>query len=194
MRSTGKQDGGSVRFHTILALALLAGAVFLAAPAAYGQEAGHEVEAQHGEHGESLGYRHFVSLSGGAASHTENNDTGAAVGLSYAYKLSHRWAVGIKLEYADSDLERDRVALLGATYEPVERVELGVAFGIERADLDEIDHGEEHTVTESEALARLTFAYLLPLSGRWHLGPEFNADITASRVTYVYGLVLSLGL
>ena len=174
-------------------LILLGGAVFLAAPA-IAQEAEHAAEGGHAEHGESPGFRHYVSVSGGAATHTENNDTGAAVGLSYGYKLSHRWAAGIKLEYADSDVERDRVAIIGVTYEPVEQVELGLGFGVERADLDEIDHGEEHTVSETEGLVRLTFAYLFPLSERWHLGPEFNADITSSRVTYVYGLVLSVGL
>ncbi len=38
------------------------------------------------------------------------------------------------------------------------------------------------------------FAYLFPLGERRYLGPEFNADITTSRVTYVCGLVLSVGL
>ena len=173
---------------------LLGGATLVAAPAAISQEAEHAAEGGHAEHSESPGYRHYVTLSGGAATHTENNDTGGALGLSYGYKLSHQWAVGVKFEYADSDVERDRVAMLAVAYEPVERVEFAVGFGIERADIDEVDHGEEHTVSETEALVRLTFAYLVPLSGRWHLGPEFNADITSSRVTYVYGLALSLGL
>jgi hypothetical protein len=177
----------------LIAIGLVASMACLAASSATAQEAGHPQEG-HGGHEESPGFRHHVTLSGGAATHTENNDTGGAVGLSYTYSLTHRWAVGIKLEYADSGVERDRVALLGFVYEPVERVEVGAAFGVERADIDEVDHGEEHTVSETEALVRLTFAYLIPLSGRWHLGPEFNADITASRVTYVYGLFLSLGL
>jgi hypothetical protein len=177
----------------LIAVGLVASMACLPASTAVAQEAEHAQEA-HGEHEGSPGFRHYVTLSGGAATHTENNDTGGAVGLSYAYSLSHRWAVGIKLEYADSEVERDRVALLGFVYEPVERVEFGAALGVERADVDEVDHGEEHTVSETEALVRLTFAYLIPLSERWHLGPEFNADITASRVTYVYGLFLSLGL
>lgn len=194
MASKRTSDGVPVLNHSLSRFVLLAGAVLLAAPAAVAQEADHVAEGGHAEHTESLGYRHYVTLSGGAATHTENNDTGLALGLSYAYKLSHRWAAGIKLEYADSELERDRVALVGVTYEPVEQFELAVAFGIERADIEETDHGETHTVSETEGLVRLTFAYLVPLGGRWHLGPEFNADITNSRVTYVYGLALSLGL
>jgi hypothetical protein len=174
-------------------LILLGGALLMGAPA-YAQEAEHAAEEGHAEHGEAPFFRHWVGVSGGAATHTTNNDTGGAVGLSYGYKLSHRWAAGIKLEYASSDVERDRVAMIGVTYEPVERVELAFAFGVERADLDEIEHGEEHTVSETEGLVRLTFAYLFPLSERWHLGPEFNADITSSRVTYVYGFVLAVGL
>ena len=193
MRSTRRTDRGLVRTWTNHVLILLGGAVFLTAPA-YAQEAEHAEAAQHEEHGESSGYRHYVTLSGGAATHTENNDTGGALGLSYGYKLSHKWAVGVKFEYAGSDVERDLVAMLAVAYEPVERVEFAVGFGIERADIDEVDHGEEHTVSETEALVRLTFVYLIPLGGRWHLGPEFNADITSSRVTYVYGLALSLGL
>ena len=173
----------------LIAIALVA---VMASPAV-AQEAGHAQEA-HGGHDESPGFRHYVTLSGGAATHTEDNDTGGAIGLSYGYALSHQWAVGIKVEYADSGVERDRVAMLAVAYEPVERVEFAVGVGIERADIDEVEHGEEHTVSESEALVRLTFAYLVPVSGRWHLGPEFNADITSSRVTYVYGLALSLGL
>ena len=194
MRSTRRTDGGPSRTWANPVLILLGGAVFLTAPAAIAQEAEHAAEGGHGEHGESLSFRHYVGLSGGAATHTENNDTGGAVGLSYGYKLSHRWAAGIKLEYADSELERDRVALVGVTYEPVEQFELAVAFGIERADIEETDHGETHTVSETEGLVRLTFAYLFPLSPRWSLGPEFNADITSSRVTYVYALVLAVGL
>jgi hypothetical protein len=178
----------------LISIGILAGAAILTAPAAIAQEAEHVQEAEHGEHGESSSYRHYISLSGAAATHTENNDTGGALGLSYGYKLSDQWAAGIKLEYADSDIERDLVALLGVTYEPVERLEFAVGFGVERVDTDEVEGGEEHTAAESEALVRLTYAYIFPLGGRWHLGPEFNADIVGGRVTYVYGLVLSLGL
>ena len=173
---------------------LLAGAVFLAAPAAVAQDAEHAAEGEHPEHSEELTYRHGVTLFAGAATHTQENDTGGALGLSYAYFLSHKWAVGVKVEYASSRLERDFIILPAVLFEPVERVELAVGFGVERASREETEHGETHTVEENEALLRLTFAYGFHIGSRMALSPEFNADITSSNVTYVYGLALSVGL
>jgi len=187
-------DGVPVRNHSLSRFVLLAGAVFLAAPAAVAQEPEHAAEAGHSEHGEALTYRHILTLSAGAATHTDRNDTGGAIGLSYGYVLSHQWVVGLKLEYASSRLERDFVLLPGVLFEPVERVEFGLSLGVERAEKEEVEHGEVHTVTENEALVRLTFAYAFHLGSRTALVPEFNTDITASGVTYVYGLAFSVGL
>jgi len=178
----------------ITALAVLAGLALLDAPSAYAQEAEHGAEGEHAEHSEELAYRHVVSLFAGAATHTEQNDTGGAIGLSYAYRLNHQWAVGVKVEYAGSSLERDFIILPGVAFEPIERVEFALGLGVERASKDETEDGETHTVEESEALLRLTFAYAFPLRSNVFLSPEFNADITKSQVTYVYGLVLSVGL
>lgn len=175
-------------------LFLLVGAALVAAPVALAQEVGHEPDGEHAEHPEELTYRHVVSFFGGLSTHTERNDTGGALGISYAYKLSHKWAVGLKAEYASSSLERDFVFLAAVAFEPVERVEFAVGVGTERVNKDEIEDGEEHTVEETEALLRLTFAYSFPLRPGLSISPEFNADIGGSRVTYVYGLVLSVGL
>ena len=168
--------------------------MLLIAPAGFAQDAEHAVEGEHAEHSEELLYRHAVTLFAGAATHTQQNDTGGALGLSYGYALSHTWAVGLKVEYASSRLERDFIILPGVLFEPVERVELAVGFGVERARKEESEHGETHTVEENEALLRLTFAYGLHIGSRMALSPEFNADITSSNVTYVYGLALSVGL
>ena len=190
-----KMTGGTLaRNHRLSRFVLLAGAVLLAVPAAVAQEPEHAAEGEHPEHSEELTYRHAVTLSAGAATHTEENDTGGAIGLSYGYLLSHQWAVGLKVEYASSRLERDFVLLPGVVFEPVERVEFGLSLGVERAEKEEVDHGETHTVTENEALVRLTFAYAFHLGSRTSLLPEFNTDITASGVTYVYGLAFSVGL
>ena len=177
------------------ALAVLAGATFLAEPAARAQEAENAAEGEGATHSkEPLTYRHIVSVSGGVSAHTERDDVGGALALSYAYVLSHKWVVGLKLEYASSELERDFILIPGVVFEPAERLEFGLGVGVERANKDEIEHGEEHTVDETEALVRLTVAYVFPLGGRWGLSPEFNADLGGSRVTYVYALVLSAGL
>ena len=187
-------DGVPARNHSLSQFILLAGAVFLAAPAAYAQDAEHAAEGEHPEHSEELTYRHAVTLFAGAATHTEENDTGGAIGLSYGYFLSRKWALGLKVEYASSRLERDFIILPAVLFEPVERVEFAVGFGVERASKEETEHGETHTVEENEALVRLTFAYGFHIGSRMALSPEFNADITSSNVTYVYGLAFSVGL
>lgn len=194
LRSTRRADPGSVRVRTIPVFAILAGAVLLAAPVSYAQEAEHAAEGEHPEHSGEVTYRHAVTLFAGAATHTKENDTGGAIGLSYGYFLSHKWAVGVKVEYASSQLERDFIILPGVLFEPVERVEFAVGFGVERAKKEETEHGETHTVEENEALLRLTFAYGFHIGSRMALSPEFNADITSSNVTYVYGLAFSVGL
>jgi len=187
-------DRESARNHSLIRFVLLAGAVFLAAPAAVAQDAEHAAEGEHSEHSEELTYRHAVTLSAGAATRTEENDTGGAIGLSYGYYLSPKWALGLKVEYASSRLERDFIILPAVLFEPVERVEFAVGFGVERASKEETEHGETHTVEEDEALLRLTFAYGFHIGSRMALSPEFNADITNSNVTYVYGLAFSVGL
>jgi hypothetical protein len=192
--SMKKAAGGSLLRRRTVFLFLLVGAALLAAPVALAQDAEQAAEAEHTEHSEGPRYRHAVTLFAGAATHTEQNDTGGAIGLSYAYVLSHKWAVGVKFEYASSQLERDFVILPGVAFEPVERVELAVGFGVERARKEESEHGETHTVEENEALLRLTFAYAFHIGSRMALSPEFNADITSSNVTYVYGLAFSVGL
>jgi hypothetical protein len=173
-------------------LALLWCAALLCVPGARAQETEHAGAAAN-EHEESE-YRHGIGLFVGAATHTEADDTGGALGLSYGYEIAPKWAIGVKLEYASSQLERDFVLLAGVVYEVAERLELAAAIGGERVEKDEIEHGEEHTVTETEALLRLTTGYAFRLADRLTLSPEFSADIGGSRVTYIYGLVLGIGL
>ena len=194
MASKRNSDRLRARSDSLSRFVLLAGAVFLAAPAAVAQDAEHAAEGEHPEHSEELTYRHAVTLFAGAATHTEENDTGGAIGLSYGYFLSRKWALGLKVEYASSRLERDFIILPAVLFEPVERVEFAVGFGVERASKEETEHGETHTVEENEALVRLTFAYGFHIGSRMALSPEFNADITSSNVTYVYGLAFSVGL
>jgi hypothetical protein len=167
---------------------LLAGASLGGAPALHAQETGR------GEHTEEIWHRHTLSISGGLAVFTDAGARGGALGLSYAYRLAERWAVGLKLEYADSELERDFIVLPGVGFEAAENLEFGVGVGVEQARKDEIEEGELKTVDETEALLRLTVAYAFPIGKRTALSPEFNSDFTASGVTYVYSLVFSVGL
>ncbi len=184
---------GARRRRLLLACSVSLGVALAVAPAAPGQEAEHDA-AGHLEHGEEPEHRHALSLSGGAATHTERSETGYALGLSYAYFLSEKWAIGPKLEYADSELERDFVVLAGVAYEAAERLELGAGVGVEAARRTELhEGGEPETEDETEAVLRLTTLYAFPLGSRTYLSPEFNADITTSRVTYVYGLAFTVG-
>lgn len=179
-----------VRFAFVLAV----GAALCAAPMAAAQEAEHEADAAHTAEAEELVFRHFVSFFGGLATYTDVGTTGGAMGISYAYKFSHRWAGGVKLEYVTSDIERDIVALAGVTFEPVERLEFGAAYGVEFVAKDEAEEGSILTETESEGLLRLGVGYKFRLREGVAVLPEFNTDISSHRVTLVYGLVFSVGL
>ena len=183
---SGRRSSLNLRYAA--ALAVLAGASPGAAPALLAQESGH------GEHEEEISHRHIVSVSGGLAVFTDIGARGGALGLSYAYRVAERWSLGLKLEYADSQLERDFIFLPGASFEAAENLEFAVGVGVEQARVDEIEEGELQTVDETEALLRLTAAYVFPLGTRTALPPEFNADLTAGGVTYVYSLVFSVGL
>ena len=177
-------------------LALLAAGVALAAaPAVVSQEVEHtETPAEHADHAEAMAFRHYVTFFGGLATHLDEGNTGGAMGVSYAYKLSHRWAIGLKLEYVTSSIERDVVVLVGGTFEPIERLEIAVAVGSEQSEKEVVEHGTTERERESEALLRLGVAYGFPIREGVYLAPEFNTDITESRVTLVYGLAFSVGL
>jgi hypothetical protein len=175
-------------------VALLSGATLAVAPVAPAQEADHAEGEAPEEHSADIGFRHVVSFSGGLATHTDRWQTGGALGISYAYRLSHRWAVGAKLEYVTSSAERDIVGLAGIAFEPVARLELGAAAGVERAEKEVSHHGEFEEEQESEAVFRLGVAYGFHLRDGVSLAPEFNVDMSSSRVTLVYGLVFSVGL
>ncbi len=176
------------------ALAVLVGFALVTAPALSAQEAERAAAGGHSGEEEEDPFRHYVSFFAGLATHTERNDTGGAMGISYAYGLSERWGVGLVLEYSTSSLERDIVALPLVVFEPVERLETTFGLGVERASKDGIEDGEKTTEEEYEALMRLGVAYGFKLRPGVYLLPEFNADIGGSRVTYVYGLVMSVGL
>lgn len=173
---------------------LWVGVALAAAPAASAQEGEHAEEEARAEHSESEGFSHFISFFGGLATHTDRGETGGAMGISYAYQLTHKWAVGVKLEYVTSSAERDVVALFGFAFEPVEHLEFAVAAGVERSEKESSEHGELQEEQESEGILRLTVARGFPLREGVVLAPEFNTDISASRVTLVYGLLFSVGL
>lgn len=187
-------DRVPARNHSLSRFILLAGAVFLAAPAAVAQEAEHAAEGEHSAHSEELVYRHVVSFFGGLATYTDVGETGGAMGISYAYKFSHKWSAGLALEYVTSSIERDVVGLLGVAFEPVDRLELGVGFGAEQVSVDVVEEEGILAEREWEGLLRLGAAYAFPLREGVSLYPEFNTDISSTRVTLVYGLVFSVGL
>ena len=184
--------GRQVRLYASIGVLAL-GVALVAAPGASAQET-HAEGGTPSEHAGEATFRHFVSFFGGLATHTDAGDTGGAMGVSYAYKLSHRWAVGLKLEYVTSSIERDIVVLVGASFEPVERLELTAAVGPEWAQKDREEHGELHRERETEAMIRLGAAYGFALRDGVSVGPEINTDISGSRVTLVYGLLFSVGL
>ncbi|KPK04985.1 MAG: hypothetical protein AMS20_07695 [Gemmatimonas sp. SG8_28] len=155
----------------------------LAAPLT-GQEHGEPgMEREHEEHANHAG------LFLGAASHLHTDETGIAVGLEYARRLTHRVYLDVFAEYASSKLERDIIVGIPLEVVPVGGLALSAGPGIEFLSVEDEETGtEEH---ETEFLLRLGAGYYLPL-GRLTLRPTFNADYAGGHWTLVYGAALGI--
>ena len=217
-----------IRVPAPLALAALACCGLLVPRAGLGQEehgAEHAAQAAGQEHEETENeghhfHRNELAVFVGASTLTkyEDDPTSFTVGGEYFRRLSERTSVGLTVEYADGDLERDWLVLVPVAYRPFDGWAEGFQFvigpGIEFASLSEEaveeleggdagGHGEEHVGEASEAGAeerenetepviRLGVDYVVEL-GRISLTPQINADVVGDNVTWVAGVALGLG-
>lgn len=146
-----------------------------------GQEtAGHEFHRNH--------FGGFL----GAATHSDNDETGFTLGLEYARQFTPRWAAAAYTELVSGDLERDIILLVGAVFYPMPRLGLVVAPGVEFASKDVEHHGEVQREDETEFLLRLGAGYGFPV-GQASLGPVVFVDWADERWTLVYGIVMVTG-
>jgi hypothetical protein len=147
---------------------------------------------EHGAAGQPVAHeehRNQVGVFVGAASHLHQKETGIAVGLEYARRLTHWVAVGAYAEYASSKLERDFIVGVPLEVEPVGRLALWAGPGIEFVTVEDEATGEEEN--ETEFLLRMGTGYVFPL-GRLTVRPSFNADYAGGHWTLVYGAALAL--
>jgi len=208
-------------------LLMSAAVIALVAPSsALGQE-GHD--ADHAEANEEAGHaeHHFhrneLAVFVGASTRTKFRDdpTDLTIGGEYFRRLTGRASVGLTVEYADGDLERDWVVLVPVAYRPFDGWAAGFQFivgpGVEFASLSEEavvelegggghgaedadaghgatadEAGAEERENETEPVIRLGVDYVLEL-GRVSLTPQINADVVGDNVTWVAGVAIGLG-
>jgi hypothetical protein len=199
--------------------AAVSGSALLVPRSGLGQEEhdGAHAAAEAGHDGEHAFHRNELAVFVGASVLTkyEDDPTSFTVGGEYFRRLSERTSIGITVEYADGDLERDWVVLVPVGYRPFDGWAEGFQFvigpGLEFASLseeavEELEGGEGGAGHEAEAEAsgadereeetdfviRLGVDYVLEL-GRISLTPQVNADVVGDHVTWVAGVALGLG-
>ena len=145
----------------------------------------HAPESGHTRHSNS------AALFAGAATHLASeghaSETGFAVGVEYARRVSDLFWLGLIAEYASSHTERDYVAALPLYLHLARPLLLLAAPGVEFASIGDTGHEE----TETEFLVRLGAIYELTVD-RLVIGPQVNVDWTERHWTLVYGVSLGI--
>jgi hypothetical protein len=144
------------------------------------------------EHGEEQAHEEHANHAGlfvGAASHLHSDETGIAVGLEYARRLTNRVYLDVFAEYASSELERDIIVGIPLEVVPAGGLALWVGPGVEFLSIEDEETGTEES--ETDVLLRVGAGYSLPV-GRLTLRPTFNADYAGGHWTLVYGAALGV--
>lgn len=151
-------------------------AILLAATSVYAQ--GHEATEEAGDLKKhsiaiELGYTYLPTAT--AIDGTEGSIFVPTYGLAYAYRINHKWGLGLGLnmesgnyiiEANREDLERKNVFIIAAvgSYEPLPNWAVYFGGGIEL---------ETH---KNYALLRVGTEYSFELKNDWRLGPMFTVD------------------
>ena len=127
-------------------------------------------------------HRHHVGLFIGAGSRPESPswEHRFAGGMAYEYRFLKWMGVGVHAEAATGGV-RDAVVAGLVFVHPWKGLLLAVGPGAEFS-----SHG-------TELLARIGFAYQLPIGGRFTIAPNFNVDLVHGEPTYIYGFTLGFG-
>ncbi len=155
-----------------------------------GHEAAHEFHANH------------VAVFLGATTKvgdSEDSETAFTFGVDYERRISRLLGIGLALDWAVSEHERDFLFLVPLVVHPAGGLKLLAAPGLELG--TEVAHeGEagaeseaESTETHSYFAFRFGAEYQFDL-GRFSIAPALYLDLIAeSRNAWVYGLVLGYG-
>lgn len=155
-----------------LACLLVAAAVLLPV-------AGHAQEGAAEEEAAERGDRHLLQLFLGGTYAEEADENFLTVGATYEYRLVDLVGIGAFGEYAGGDLD---AWSFGAPFfvHPYRELRIVLAPGF------------EHKEGENEFLFRVGIGYDFPVTGRWSLAPELNADFVDGEVNLVYGVSIGV--
>lgn len=123
--------------------------------------------------------RHLLQLFLGGTYAKEEDENSLTVGATYEYRLVDLVGIGAFGEYAGGDLD---AWSFGAPFfvHPYRELRIVLAPGF------------EHKEGENEFLFRVGIGYDFPVTGRWSLAPELNADFVDGEVNLVYGISIGV--
>ena len=145
---------------------------------------------RHEDHG--FHRNHFGGVVG-VTTHHDSGESGLTLGLDYARQMTRHWAFAGYIELVSSDLERDLILAVGATYYPMRGLSLVVAPGIESAKRDVEVGGEVRIEDEFDFMLRFGISYVARLTDEAGLGPVLLVDWAGDRWTSVFGLAMVVG-
>ena len=141
---------------------------------------------------EELEFDNAVTVFLGGVTHfgsdDEPDESGFAVGLEYARRITSRFSVGLLGEYASTDAERDFIAALPVYGHITESLLLVAAPGIEFTS----EKGEGEEGDETDFLMRFGTIYEF-LIDTWVIAPQVNADVVSGNWSLVYGIAFGIG-
>lgn len=141
---------------------------------------------------EDHGHDNAVALFLGGAtqlgSGARASETGFAIGLEYARRMTNRLKIGLLAEYASSETQQNYIFALPLFVHLTKGLVLVAAPGVEFASIEEEGHEEE----ETEFLMRFGTIYEFEID-RWTIGPQFHADLVGGHWTLVYGMSFGIG-
>jgi hypothetical protein len=139
-------------------------------------------------------HRNHLSAFLGASTHFHTDETAPTVGLDYTRRFSRRWGLGVLLDVALGEIERDVIVGVPILVYPWRELSIWVAPGFERASIDAREEGQPSThETHSEFLVRFGAAYWFSLGGSLAFAPQINADVAGGHWTLVYGVAIGAG-
>ena len=149
-------------------------------------------EDEAGEPADEFHRNHFGGFLG-ASVHTDVDEVAPTLGLEYTRQFSPHWGATAYVELVSSQLERDIVVVVGATYYPIGELGLVLAVGAEGADKEVTHNGETETEQELAFLLRVGAAYGFRLTPEASIAPTLLVDQVGDRTTVVLGLRTVVG-
>lgn len=168
----------------------------------------HAEAAEHEEHGDEHGGRHWHTNDVGiflGATDERGHDTEFTWGLEYRRLIAKRWGLGVLFDYAGGEL-RNAILAPTLTWLPVGRLQILVAPGIEfhrgrgstedcgcdphakSEDPEQIGLFDED---ESYFVFRLGVGWNFAIGQNYAITPQINLDLVEGERVWVYGLAFA---